>query len=69
MNLKLISNILYLLATGFLLTASILTFNKKNLPSYLYLIGTSLFFIKSIITFIIYKKNTNNIYQPYSGIL
>ena len=68
MKLKLLSNILYILATGFLLAASIITFENK-LPSYLYLIGTSLFFIKSIITLIEYINKKNNKYELYSGIL
>lgn len=41
------NNIIYVLATSSLLTGSILTFNKEELPDYFYLIGTSLFFIKS----------------------
>ncbi len=41
------NNIIYVLATSSLLTGSILTFDKEELPDYFYLIGTSLFFIKS----------------------
>lgn len=41
-----VSNIIYLLATGFLLNRSIVEFHKDELSSYFSLIGSSLFFIK-----------------------
>lgn len=49
--MPLFSNIIYVLATGCLLTGTILTFNKDELSDYFYLSGTSLFVIKSIICF------------------
>ena len=47
-----LSNIIYVLATGFLMTGSILDFHKDDLPSYFFLIGSSLFFIKAMMSFI-----------------
>lgn len=60
------NNIIYILATSSLLTGSILTFNKDNIPDYFYLCGTSLFFLKSSLCLIQEcKKNkkNNNIYD------
>jgi hypothetical protein len=52
-----ISSFIYILATAFLFTGSILGFNKDNIPDYFYLIGTTLFLIKSLIHF--YDKIQN----------
>ena len=61
------TNILYVMATGFLMTGSILDFNKDDLPSYFFVIGSSLFFIKSFMGFYLYcvryKQNTNMVYN------
>ena len=47
-----LSNIIYVLATGFLMTGSILDFHKDDPPSYFFLIGSSLFFVKASMSFI-----------------
>lgn len=48
------SNVLYVLATGFLMTGSILDFSENDLPSYFFVIGSTLFFAKSLLSFCLY---------------
>ena len=60
--IELISNIIYLLATGCLLAGSILTFNSKK-PDYFFVTGSALFFINSLerlISEIIAIRNRKN---------
>ena len=63
--MKYLTNTIYIMATGSLLTGSILTFDDNKVADYFYLIGTSLFFIKSGICLIneCFKKEVK-IYHP-----
>ena len=53
-----ISDILYVLATGSLLIGSALDFDEDQPASYFFVIGSSLFFIKSSMSLYNYKKET-----------
>ena len=70
MNETILSNSLYVLATGSLLAGSSLTF-KNELSDYFYLIGSSLFFIKALLSFsnifFRYNKNEMTILTTESG--
>ena len=63
-------NVLYVLATGCLMTGSIMDFNHNDLPSYFFVIGSTLFFVKSLLSFCSYiihsrynKELTEKIYD------
>ena len=70
MNKDIVSNSIYVLATGSLLIGSSLTFETK-LPDYFYLVGSSLFFIKALLSFIdscnTYNRNEMTILTTQSG--
>lgn len=70
MNETILSNSLYVLATGSLLAGSSLTFENK-IPDYFYLVGSSLFFIKALLSFAYmcknYNRNEMNIFSTQSG--
>lgn len=60
---------LYICSTGSILTGTILSFDKDNIPDFFFLIGTTLFFIKASIHFVknilILKQNNDaNIIYP-----
>ena len=63
------TNVLYVLATGFLMAGSILDFSEDDLSSYFFVIGSSLFFVKSMMSFCSYildckhKKLAEKIYD------
>ena len=60
MNKDIVSNSIYVLATGSLLIGSSLTFETK-LPDYFYLVGSSLFFVTALLSFsnIFFRYNRN----------
>ena len=70
MNETILSNSLYVLATGSLLAGSSLTF-KNELSDYFYLVGSSLFFIKALLSFAYmcknYNRNVMTILTTHSG--
>jgi hypothetical protein len=59
-----VNNIIYILATGSLLTGSILSF-EYELPDYFFIVGSSLFLFKALLSLFMeiyiknYKKYTN----------
>ena len=59
--INMLTQTLYICSTGCILTGTILTFNKDNIPDYFFLVGTSLFFIKACIVFFkhIFKSKHN----------
>lgn len=67
-----ITNVLYVLATGCLMTGSILDFSSNDLSSYFFLIGSTLFFVKSLLSFCSYILDSKKIElaeKLYDGIL
>ena len=67
-----ITNVLYVLATGCLMTGSVLDFSHNDLSSYFFLIGSTLFFIKSLMSFCSYildSKKKELAEKLYDGIL
>ena len=65
-------NVLYVLATGCLMTGSILDFKKDDVASYFFVVGSSLFFVKSLMSlcsYILDSKKKQLAEKLYDGIL